>query len=172
MISEKYFIKIRHLEENCLKYITNSDKETLELGERIGACLTAGDMVALIGGLGSGKTLFTKGIALGLGLGPETIITSPSFSLVNEYDCGRVFYHMDLYRLEGLSDLFLTGLEEYLDAGGVVVMEWADRWPAILPESRVEVRFDILDGQRRDITISGQHPRAVEIIKGIKRIGD
>ena len=152
-----------------LKYITNSDKETLELGERIGACLTAGDMVALIGGLGSGKTLFTKGIALGLGLGPETIITSPSFSLVNEYDCGRVFYHMDLYRLEGLSDLLLTGLEEYLDAGGVVVMEWADRWPAILPESMVEVRFEILDEQRRDISISGQGLRGIEILKGLKR---
>jgi len=155
-----------------LKYITNSDKETLELGERLGACLTAGDLIALIGGLGSGKTLFTKGIALGLGLGPETIITSPSFSIVNEYDYGRVFYHMDLFRLEGLSDLRLTGLEEYLHVGGVVVMEWADLWPAILPENRVEVRFEILDEQRRDITISGQHPRALEIIKGIKEIGD
>jgi tRNA threonylcarbamoyladenosine biosynthesis protein TsaE len=148
-----------------LKYITNSDKETLELGERLGTCLTAGDMVALIGRLGSGKTVFTKGIALGLGLGPETIITSPSFSLVNEYDCGRVFFHMDLYRLEGLSDLLLTGLEEYLHVGGVVVMEWADRWPAILPESRVEVRFEILDERRRDISISGKGPRGMEIIE-------
>ena len=148
-----------------MKYITNSDKETLKLGERLGVCLTAGDMVALIGGLGSGKTLFTKGIALGLGLGPETIITSPSFSIVNEYDYGRVFYHMDLFRLEGLSDLNLTGLEEYLNVGGVVVMEWADRWPAILPERRVEVRFEILDEQRRDISISGQGPRGMEIIE-------
>ena len=164
ILSDKYFSKICYLEEKCLKYITNSDKETLELGKRLGACLLAGDMVALIGGLGSGKTLFTKGIALGLGLGPETIITSPSFSLVNEYDCGRVFYHMDLYRLERLSELLLTGLEEYLHAGGVVVMEWADRCPEILPDGRVEVRFEILDEQRRDISISGQHPRAVEII--------
>ncbi len=129
-------------------------------------------MVALMGGLGSGKTLFTKGIALGLGLGPETIITSPSFSLINEYDCGRVFYHMDLYRLEGLSDVLLTGLEEYLHVGGVVVMEWADRWPEILPERRVEVKFEILDEQRRDITISGGHPRAVEIIERLKAIDD
>jgi tRNA threonylcarbamoyladenosine biosynthesis protein TsaE len=151
-----------------LNYLTNSDKETISLGERLGACLTAGDMVALMGGLGSGKTLFTKGIALGLGLGPETIITSPSFSLVNEYDCGRVFYHMDLYRLEGLSDVLLTGLEEYLHVGGVVVMEWADRWPEILPEKRVEVRFEILDEHRRDITISGRHPRAVEIIERLE----
>lgn len=129
-------------------------------------------MVALMGGLGSGKTLFTKGIALGLGLGPETIITSPSFSLINEYDCGRVFYHMDLYRLEGLSDVLLTGLEEYLHVGGVVVMEWADRWPEILPERRVEVKFEILDEQRRDITITGRHPRAVEIIERLKAIDD
>jgi len=129
-------------------------------------------MVALMGGLGSGKTLFTKGIALGLGLGPDTIITSPSFSLINEYDCGRVFYHMDLYRLEGLSDVLLTGLEEYLHVGGVVVMEWADRWPEILPERRVEVKFEILDEQRRDITITGRHPRAVEIIERLKAIDD
>jgi len=159
-------LKVKHL-----NYLTNSDKETICLGERLGACLISGDMVALMGGLGSGKTLFTKGIALGLGLGPETIITSPSFSLINEYDCGRVFYHMDLYRLEGISDVLLTGLEEYLHVGGVVVMEWADRWPEILPERRVEVKFEILDDQRRDITISGQHPRAVEIMEGL-RIGD
>ena len=125
-------------------------------------------MVALMGGLGSGKTLFTKGIALGLGIGPETVITSPSFSLVNEYDCGRVFYHMDLYRLEGLSDVLLTGLEEYLHVGGVVAMEWADRWLEILPERRLDVRFEILDDHRRNITISGRHPRAVEIIEWMK----
>jgi len=160
-------LKVKHL-----NYLTNSDKETIRLGERLGACLISGDMVALMGGLGSGKTLFTKGIALGLGLGPETIITSPSFSLINEYDCGRVFYHMDLYRLEGISDVLLTGLEEYLHVGGVVVMEWADRWPEILPERRVEVKFEILDDQRRDITISGQHPRAVEIIKRLEAIDD
>jgi tRNA threonylcarbamoyladenosine biosynthesis protein TsaE len=79
---------------------------------------------------------------------------------------------MDLYRLEGLSDVLLTGLEEYLHVGGVVVMEWADRWPEILPERKVEVKFEILDEQRRDITISGRHPRAVEIIERLKVIDD
>jgi len=151
-----------------LKYLTNSDKETISLGERLGTCLKVGDLVALVGELGSGKTWFAKGIALGLGVDPEIIITSPSFSLVNEYNCGHIFYHMDLYRLESLSDVLLAGLGEYLHDGGVVVIEWADRCPEILPEWRVDVKFDILDEHRRDITISGQGPRAVEIIEGLE----
>jgi len=156
------------LKVKLLKYLTNSDKETVGVGERLGTCLTAGDVVALTGELGSGKTWFTKGIALGLGIGPDTVITSPSFSLVNEYDCGHVFYHMDLYRLEDLSEVLSVGLEEYLHGGGIVVIEWADRCPEILPDIRVDVQLEIVDDHRRDITISGQGPRAVEIIEGLK----
>lgn len=147
--------------------MTNSGIETVRLGERLGSLLTGGDIVALIGDLGSGKTWFTKGIALGLGVDPDTVITSPSFALVNEYRCRHLLYHIDLYRLENLSDVLSSGLEEYLHLGGVVVMEWADRWPEILPEHRLDVNFEIIDDNRRDITISGDHPRAVEIIKGL-----
>jgi tRNA threonylcarbamoyladenosine biosynthesis protein TsaE len=156
-------LKVKHL-----KYLTNSDKETVRVGERLGTRLAEGDVVALTGELGSGKTWFTKGIALGLGIGPDTIITSPSFSLVNEYDCGYVFYHMDLFRLENLSEVLSAGLEEYLHGKGIVVIEWADRCPEILPEMRVDVQLEIVDDHRRDITIIGRHRRALEILEGLK----
>ncbi len=75
---------------------------------------------------------------------------------------------MDLYRLENLPELFSAGLEEYLYYGGVVVMEWADRWPEILPEQRIKIDFVIIDDYRREITISGHHPRTMEIIESLK----
>jgi tRNA threonylcarbamoyladenosine biosynthesis protein TsaE len=150
-----------------LKYLTNSGIETVRLGEKLGSGLSEGDIVALIGDLGSGKTWFAKGIALGLGVDPDTVITSPSFALVNEYRCRHLLYHIDLYRLENLSDVLSSGLEEYLHLGGVVVMEWADRWPEILPEHKLNVKFEIIDDNRRDITMSGHHPRAMEIIEGL-----
>jgi len=145
--------------------MTSSDEETIGLGQRLGHLLSEGDVVALVGELGSGKTWFTKGLALGLGIRPDTIITSPSFTLVNEYKGRYTFYHMDFYRLESLPEVLSAGLEEYLHDRAVVVLEWADRWPEILPENRVVVEFVILDDQRREITISGRHPRALEIIK-------
>lgn len=138
----------------------------------LGDVLSEGDVVALVGGLGSGKTWFTKGLALGLGVSPDTVITSPSFTLVNEYQGRCPFYHMDFYRLESLPALLLAGLEGYFQDRGVVVLEWADRWPEILPEKRVTVKFDIIDDHRREITFSGQHPRAVEIIESIEQEKD
>ncbi|MFC1533412.1 tRNA (adenosine(37)-N6)-threonylcarbamoyltransferase complex ATPase subunit type 1 TsaE [Thermodesulfobacteriota bacterium] len=127
-------------------------------------------MIALIGELGSGKTWFTKGLALGLGVGSDTVITSPSFALVNEYKGRCLFYHMDLYRLDSLSDLLYTGLEEYFFFNGsVAVVEWANRWPEILPEWSIEVKFDIIDDHKRSIIIYGRHPRAFDIIGSFKQ---
>ena len=109
--------------------ITNSDEETIQLGRKLGALLAEGDVVALTGELGSGKTWFTKGIALGLNVPAETVVVSPSFSLVNVYQGKCSLFHMDVYRLGELSDFLSAGLEEYLYEDGVTVMEWADRWP-------------------------------------------
>ncbi len=127
-------------------------------------------VIALVGELGSGKTCFTKGLALGLGVSPDTIITSPSFSLINEYEGRHTLFHLDVYRLESLSDFLSAGLEEYFYQDGVVVMEWADRWPEILPEWKLEVGFVIIDHSLRKITLSGNHYRAVEILKGLTRV--
>jgi tRNA threonylcarbamoyladenosine biosynthesis protein TsaE len=131
--------------------------------------LSEGDVVALAGELGSGKTWFTKGLALGLGVSPDTIVTSPSFTLVNEYKGRYTLYHMDFYRLENLPEVLSAGLEEYLHDSGVVVLEWADRWPEILPEKRVMVQFVIIDDRRREITFSAHHRRAIQIIEGFEQ---
>jgi tRNA threonylcarbamoyladenosine biosynthesis protein TsaE len=152
-----------------LKFQTHSDTETIKFGRKIGALLSAGDVLALIGPLGSGKTWLTKGIALGLGVDPGMVVTSPSFSLVNEYKATHTLYHMDLYRLERISDILATGLEEYLYNDGVAVVEWADRLPEILPEWCITASFDILDDRNRDIIIKGDHPRAIDIIKQLER---
>jgi tRNA threonylcarbamoyladenosine biosynthesis protein TsaE len=153
-------------------FVTVSDQETIGLGRRLGSVLSKGDVVGLAGELGSGKTWFTKGVALGLGVSSDMVVTSPSFTLVNEYDGKYSFYHMDLYRLDSISDVQSIGLEEYLNDESVVAIEWADRWPEILPEEVITVKLVFIDDHRREITISGQHPRALEIIRRLKQVKD
>ena len=151
---------------------TVSDEETIRLGKRLGKALEKGDVIALMGKLGSGKTWFAKGIGLGLGVSPENVITSPSFSLVNEYEGRLPFIHMDAYRLENVSEFLSAGLDEYLYQEGVAALEWADLWPEILPEWHVKVEITIEDEYTRKITLSGHHPRALEILENIENCDD
>ena len=150
-----------------LECVTDSNDKTILLGKRLGALLSEGDVVALVGELGSGKTWFTKGLAIGLEVDSKTIITSPSFTLVNEYRGRYPFYHMDVYRLESLAEFLDAGLEEYFYQGGVVAMEWADRWLEILPSQKIKVEFHIIDEHQRTITLSGRQQRSLSIIKAI-----
>ena len=154
--------------KDCIKYISESDRETIGLGRRLGGCLIQGDVVALKGKLGSGKTWFTKGMAVGVGVDKDVVITSPSFALVNEYQGRDIFYHMDLYRLENLSDIYSIGLEEYLHEDAIVAIEWADKWPEIIPDYRIEVEISIIDDQRRTITISGYHSRIKQLFQSME----
>jgi tRNA threonylcarbamoyladenosine biosynthesis protein TsaE len=153
------------LKEKCITQHSVSDRETINLGQKIGTLLVAGDVVGLVGELGSGKTWFAKGLALGLGVSPNTIITSPSFTLINEYEGRYKFFHMDVYRLESLSDLLSAGLDEYFYKDGVVAMEWADRWPEILPSWWLKVELIIIDDISREIILSSSHPRVFETLK-------
>lgn len=148
-----------------MKYLTASDKETIQLGRKLGAILAAGDVVALSGKLGSGKTWFTKGLALGLDVDEREVITSPSFSLVNEYMGRCPLYHMDLYRLDNLNDMLSIGLEEYFNDESVAVVEWADRCLELIPQNRIDIKIDILDGNNRSITISSNNPLISQMIK-------
>jgi tRNA threonylcarbamoyladenosine biosynthesis protein TsaE len=148
---------------------TSSGEETIRLGQRCGACLQEGDVVALAGELGSGKTWFTKGLALGLGVPREEVVTSPSFALLNVYEGRCTLFHMDVYRLGSTFDFLDAGLDDYLNRSGVTVVEWADRWPELLPERRLEVRIEILDENARKITFSECDPKAVRILKEMER---
>ena len=158
------------MESVHLTVVTTSPEETIGAGQKLGALLEAGEVVALKGTLGSGKTWFTKGLALGLGVHPDIVITSPSFALVNEYQGRYRFFHMDLYRLTGALEFASAGLEEFLFDSGVAAVEWADRVPGVLPEQRIDVEFAIIDDRRRQITFSGHHPRTVEIMKSIEQM--
>lgn len=130
--------------KDAFVFYTFGPDETKRLGARLGRCLNPDDVVALSGDLGTGKTCFAQGVALGLGLPSSLHITSPSFSLVNEYQGGRIrLYHMDAYRLESLDAFLDAGLEEYFYEGGVVVLEWSDRWPQVLPAASVRVALVI-----------------------------
>jgi len=152
------------LEEKALTIITESDLDTIRVGQEIGRLLLEGDVVGLVGELGTGKTWLTKGIALGLGVNPKTIVTSPSFILVNEYQARVALFHMDAYRLESLDEALSAGIEENIHSGAVIVLEWADRWPEILPEHTLMVELFILDDHRRTITLSGRHARSIHIL--------
>ena len=152
------------MKKEDLAIITNSDEETIQLGRKLGSLLSNGDVVALSGELGTGKTWFTKGIALGLNVPIDTVVVSPSFSLVNVYQGKYPLFHMDIYRLEKLSDFLAAGLEEYLYEDGVTVMEWGDRWPEILPEWKITVKIVILDDSSREFTFSGDHAGAEKIL--------
>jgi tRNA threonylcarbamoyladenosine biosynthesis protein TsaE len=134
------------------EYETSSPEETARLAGKLAAELKGGGVVALSGPLGSGKTVFVKGLAAGLGLSRRQA-TSPTFSLINEYGGAPPLYHVDLYRLEGPAEVRELGLEEYLDGPGIVAVEWAERAVDLLPTDSVIVRFQRLGPRRRRVSI-------------------
>ena len=139
---------------------TRSPAETSDLARRLGSLLSGGEVIALVGELGSGKTTFTKGLAAGLGLADTRLVSSPTYVLEQVY-AGRVpIHHYDLYRLSLAGELLALGFEERLEGSGVVVVEWADKAAAILPASRllVEIQFAGEGGARarsREVRICG-----------------
>ena len=123
-----------------MEYLSRSEAETEALGARLAAVLTPGAVVAYRGGLGMGKTAFTRGLAKGLGY--EGRVTSPTFTIVNEYEGGRLpLFHFDMYRLEDDDALFDIGWEDYLDRGGVCAVEWSEQVTEALPPDTIRVCF-------------------------------
>lgn len=153
-----------------LTYKTESAAETFNFGRLLGRILTKGDIVALTGELGGGKTCFTKGLARGIGLSPDIVITSPSFSLVNEYDGPCPLFHMDAYRMAAFDDFLSAGLDEYFYRDGVVVIEWADKWPDLLSKADVTVKFVIIDERRRTISLLADNEKGIDLLKRYDRI--
>ena len=127
------------------KITTKCEEDTMEIAENLESEKFPNMIICLDGELGSGKTIFTKGIANALGIN-ETI-TSPTFTIIKEYDGELPLYHMDVYRLDGKTDGI--GIEEYFTKGGVVVIEWSETIKDILPKERLDIKFKILDENKR-----------------------
>jgi tRNA threonylcarbamoyladenosine biosynthesis protein TsaE len=148
--------------------VASGPEQTWRIGEALGTKLAAGDTVCLYGDLGAGKTSFSYGIAQGLQV-KERYITSPTFTFVNEYE-GRVpFYHIDLYRLKSTEELEGIGFEEYINADGVTVIEWAERAEGALPEERLSVYFTYLNEDSREIGFLGEGERYHKLIDVLKQ---
>ena len=131
---------------------TIGPEETQAYGRRLADRLRSGDVIALMGELGSGKTCLIQGICQGLDVADD--VTSPTFTLINEYQGRLPVYHFDLYRLEDPESVLDIGFDEYVDGNGVCLIEWADKFPEILPEERIEIWIEILDGERRRLRIT------------------
>lgn len=152
-------------------FISGSPEETIEIGRIIGETLTPGTVVALIGELGAGKTCLTKGIARGLGIPENYHITSPTFTLINEYPGRLPLIHLDIYRLGGAGDLTELGYEEYFYGDGVAVVEWAEKIRNILPGDAIFIELHHIDENRREIRISGRSGKIGAIAGELKRKG-
>jgi tRNA threonylcarbamoyladenosine biosynthesis protein TsaE len=132
-------------------YHTQSEEETIALGEKLGAELPSTAVVLLIGQLGAGKTTLAKGIVQGLGAAKPDDVSSPTFTLIHEYS-PRV-YHIDLYRLDTAAQVATLGLEEIFDRPAVVLIEWGERFPELMPEQRIEIRLQATDENSREIEV-------------------
>ena len=136
-----------------MEFITNSPAETEQVGAALGAILPAGTILAYRGDLGAGKTAFTRGLARGLGCGDT--VTSPTYTIVNEYLSGRLpLFHFDMYRLTSADDLWDIGWEDYLDRNGVCAVEWSENVPEAM-EGAITVTIEKLGDDRRRITLEG-----------------
>ena len=128
-----------------MKIITHSPEETIDTAAKLGSMLHAGDMIAYKGGLGAGKTTFTRGLAIGLGIGDH--VTSPTFALVNEYRGEKItLYHFDMYRITSPEDLESVG---FYDCEGVIAAEWSENTPYALPKRYYRVNIEKTAGGRR-----------------------
>ena len=133
-------------------YRTASEGETIALGERLARELPRG-VVLLIGNLGAGKTTLAKGIVNGLGAAPPEEVSSPTFTLIHDYGEGRV-YHVDLYRLDEPREVATLGLDELFDRDGIVLIEWGERFPQLLPVERTEIRIRSVGDDAREIEVT------------------
>lgn len=134
--------------------ITHSSDETIEFAKKIGALLNCGDVIAYTGGMGAGKTTFTRGLAMGMGLDDD--VSSPTFALVNEYTDGKkTLYHFDMYRIENVFDLETTGFYDYPLESSVFAIEWSENISDALPSDTIYINIERISENERRITVKG-----------------
>lgn len=136
-------------------YRTATEGETIALGEQLARELPARGVVLLIGNLGAGKTTLAKGLAKGRGAADPDDVSSPTFTLIHEYGGGRV-YHIDLYRLDEARQVATLGLEEIFEKDALVLIEWGERFPRLMPAERTEIRLRVRENEEREIEVSYQ----------------
>ena len=151
-----------------LTMISDDPAQTFRMGRMIGENLEEGAIVALIGELGAGKTSLTQGIARGLGIEEGYQITSPTFTLINEYPGRLHLVHLDAYRLSGSPDLPDLGYEEFFFSKSVTVIEWAEKILDVLPDKTIFITMTYLDQDRRRIEFSGDGAQVMPIINALK----
>jgi len=144
--------------------VTRSPEETMAVGRRLGRLLRAGDVVALSGPLGSGKTTLTKGLAEGLGVEDGRWVTSPTFVLVHEYPGRVAVFHVDAYRLSGPADAEALGADELWFGEGVAIVEWADRIEGALPEERLDIAMEHRGRDERELTLRPRGERYERLV--------
>lgn len=144
--------------------ITSSPEETKRLGEAIGSRMRGGELIALKGDLGSGKTIFIKGLALGLGI-KDKDVSSPTFVFIHEHRGRLTLYHVDLYRIERASDIEDIGLFELIDGETITAIEWADRAGGLLPDDRIDIEFVNFGADNREILLKGSAGAHERILK-------
>ena len=133
--------------------VTKSPEETVEFAAELAASLKGGDLIALVGDLGAGKTMFVKGLAKGLGVKDPQYVNSASFVVMKEYRGEKDLYHFDIYRLDSAGFSETVDYEKYFYGGGVTAVEWADRITELLPEEYLEVRVEYGEGDERKLTL-------------------
>lgn len=148
----------------ALQLESNSPEATRAIGQALGAAIRVGDVVALVGPLGAGKTVLVKGIAAGAGVSDSRRVTSPTFVIVNEYEGRLRLFHIDAYRLGGQRDLDALGADEFVEQGAVIV-EWAERVSGTLPADRLTVTIEPAGERARRLHVLGEGPRAVELMR-------
>ena len=143
-------------------YIENVEK-TIELGCLIGSLMKSGDMICLDGDLGAGKTHLSKGIARGLGIAEE--ITSPTFTIVQEYEGKLPLFHFDVYRIADEEEMYYIGFDEYLARGGVCIIEWANLIENILPKERLDIELLYTEKEGRNMRLTPHGARYEALVK-------
>lgn len=154
------------IEQDTLDFISHSEAQTRRLGARLAALLNPGDVLALVGDLGSGKTRWAQGVCQGLGI--TVPVSSPTFTLVNEYQGRLPVYHIDLYRLENSAELLTFGLEDYLYGAGVSLIEWAERAASLLPPDYLKVEFFHLGETKRRLVLRPRGQRFINVLTALK----
>lgn len=158
------------LDEKTVDFISTSVEQTERLGVRLGQLLQLDDVIGLAGDLGAGKTAMARGI--GRGWGTALRVTSPTFTVVNQYprmSDGRILYHVDCYRLQSEGDVVTAGLEDVLSNDGAVMIEWPERIEKWLPQDRLTIQLRYLSETRRGMRIIASGDRSAALLKGFKR---